>query len=339
LVRTSRGQALAYDELLICTGGLPIVPAMPGLDLDGVFTFSRLGDADRLLDRLDSSSARSAVVVGGGMIGIKVTDALLKRGLAVTMVELSPRILSAALDETGSLLATRLLQAAGVTVHTEDTVTEIGGSEGRLTGVRLKRAGEVACDALVFGIGVRPNADLARAAGIKVNRGIVVDALMRTSAEDVYAAGDVAEAFDLVVDMNRTVAIWPNAYRQGRIAGADMVGVGRPDRGGVAMNALEVAGVPFMAIGNGNVSGEGYEVAAELDDARSRYRRLVLRGDRLVGAILVGQIDRAGIYTGLIRNKIDIGPHRRKLLDGSLSLFTVPDQYRKHIVTGAAVEV
>ncbi len=338
-VHTASGQAFAYDKLLICTGGQPIVPPVPGLDLDGVFTFTRLDDAERLLAHLKARHVQRVVVVGGGMIGIKATDALMKRGLQVTMVELAPLILSAALDAQASAMMTRLLQQAGVGVHTGNTVTEILGAEGRVTGARLKDDRIVPCESVVFGIGVRPNAGLAKAAGIQVNRGIVVDEFMRTSALDVYAAGDVAEAYDLVVDMNRTVAIWPNAYRQGAIAGAHMVGVSRPDRGGVAMNTIEVAGVPAMSIGNSNAPEDGHDVLADLDERRNVYKRLVLRDDRLIGAILVGQINRAGIYTGLIRNKIDVSESRRGLLEGNINLLSLPDQYRKHVVRGAGIEV
>lgn len=338
-VRTASGEQFDYDKLLVCTGGQPIVPPVPGLDLEGVFTFTRLGDAEGLLDYLERRQARQVVVVGGGMIGIKATDALMKRGLRVTMVELAPLILSAALDRTASAMMTRLLEGAGVAVHTENTVTEILGQDGRVSGVQLKDGQAMPCDSVVFGIGVRPNADLAKAAGIKVNRGIVVDEYMRTSAPDIYAAGDVAEAYDLVVDMNRTVAIWPNAYRQGAIAGAHMVGVSRPDQGGVAMNTIEVVGVPAMAIGNSNAPEEGHDVMAIIDERRNIYKRLVMRDNRLVGAILVGEVNRAGIYTGLIRNKIDVSENRRNLLEGNVSLLSLPDQYRKHVVRGAGIEV
>jgi len=278
-------------------------------------------------------------VVGGGMIGIKATDALLKRGLPVSMVELAPRILSTALDDTASRLLTRLLQDHGVEVLTENTVTAIHSQDGHIAAVELRDGRSLPCQLLVLGIGVRPNAGLAQAAGLQVNRGVVVDGHMRTSDHDIYAAGDVAEAYDLVVDLNRTVAIWPNAYRQGAIAGAHMVGVPRADEGGIAMNTVEVCGVPAMSIGQGNAEGPEYEVLTELDAPRNLYKRLVLKGDRLVGVILVGNINRAGIYTGLIRNKIDVSACRKNLLSERLSLLSLPDQYRKHIVTGAGIEV
>lgn len=336
----AEGGSLPYDKLVIATGGTPIVPPLEGLDVEGVYTFTRLDDALGITSYIEEQHVPSAVVVGGGMIGIKVTDALAKRGVRVTMVELAPRILSAALDETAARMMTDLLVEAHVDVRTGNTVEGIDSRDGRLVGVRLRDGTRVPCSLLVFGIGVRPNADLARDAGLAVNRGVVVDEHMRTTDPDIYAAGDVAEAYDLVVDMNRTVAIWPNAYRQGAIAGAHLVGVERRDPGGLAMNALAVCDVPAISIGDGNApEGDGNIVLADLDERARRYKRLVMRDGRLVGAILVGQISRAGIYTGLIRNRIDIGDCYRNLMNERFGLLSLPAHYRKHVVTGAGIEV
>lgn len=345
IVRTASGERYSYDKLLISTGGTPIVPPIPGIDLEGVFTFTRHSDVAAMEAYMAKYPVHHVVVVGGGMIGIKAADAFMKRGLRVIMVELAPRILSMSLDETASRMLTELLEEADVRVLTENTVVDITGEASedsdrkRVTRAELRDGRGLPCDLLVFGIGVRPNADLAREAGIQVNRGIVVDQYMRTSAPDVYAAGDVAEAYDLVVDMNRTVAIWPNAYRQGAIAGCHMVGVERPDRGGVAMNTVEVCGVPAMAIGNSAVTGDEYEYLVELDERNHRYKRLVLSEGRLVGAILVGDINRAGIYTGLIRSKLNVEAYRENLLSDRFGLLSLPDQYRKHVVRGQGIEV
>lgn len=338
-VQTASGRILFYDKLLICTGGTPIVPPLAGADIPGIYTFTRLNDALAIERHLATNSVQRAVVVGGGMIGIKAADALMKRHIPLTMVELAPRILSAALDETASNLLAHLLTEHGVEILTNNTITAIQQTSGQLRGVILREGREVAAQLLVFGIGVRPRVELAKAAGITVNKGIVVDKYMRTSTSDVYAAGDVAEAYDLVVDMNRTVAIWPNAYRQGAIAGAHMAGINRPDEGGIAMNTVEVCGVPAMSIGNGNSVGPEYEELVELNERENRYKRLVLHDNRLVGAILVGNISRAGIYTGLIRHKLDISSSRKNLLSDHFGLLSLPDQYRKHIVTGSSIEI
>jgi len=339
-VLTANGAPIAYDKLLVATGGVPIVPPTPGIDTQGVFTFTRRSDVEGILAHLEKHGGSRAVVVGGGMIGIKATDALLKRGVHVTMIELAPRILGAALDSAASRLMTNLLTEAGVDVLTGNTITEIQSRDGRVCGVALREGAPIPADLIIFGIGVRPNTQVVQGTEVQVNRGIVVDEYMRTSAPDIYAAGDVAEAYDLVVDMNRTVAIWPNAYRQGAIAGAHMVGVETPDEGGVAMNAIEVHGVPAISVGNSNLEDEpGHEFLTDLDERAHRYKRLVLKDNRLVGAILVGRINRAGIYTGLIRHKIDVGASRAALMSEQFGLLSLPDRYRKHVVTGEGIEV
>lgn len=333
------GRQIGYDKLVICTGGLPIFPPIPGREAEGVYTFTRLDDVDGINARIEQQQVTDAVVVGGGMIGIKATDALTRRGVRVTMLELAPRILSAALDETASGIMAERLRRAGVSVLTGNTLVAINSTAGQVSSVTLQDGGEVPAQLVVFGIGVRPNTTLVQGSDIAVNRGIVVDRQMRTSNPDVYAAGDVAEAYDLVVDLNRTVAIWPNAYRQGSIVGADIAGLPSHDRGGVAMNAIEVDGLPAMAIGSSNAEEGDYEVLAELDAGRLRYKRLVLQEGRLVGAILVGQINRAGIYTGLIRTRMDVSEYRKQLLSEGFGLLSLPEHYRKHIVTGQGIEV
>ncbi len=338
-IHTESGEQIDYDRLLIATGGTPIRPPMEGGDAEGIFTFTRLDDALSMNEYISQRVVRSVVVVGGGMIGIKVTDALVKRGLKVTMVELAPRILSAAMDSAGAELMTRLLTLQGVDVLVDNTVERVHTEKGHIVGVALRDGQRVAAEMLVLGIGVRPNAELARESEIEVNRGIVADKYMRSSATDVYAAGDVAEAYDLIVDMNRAVAIWPNAYRQGATAGAHMVGVERADPGGMPMNALSVGDVPAMSLGDATPTDDECHVLEDMDERQPRYKRLVIREGRLVGAILIGQISRAGIYTGLIRNKIDISTCCDSLMSEHCNLLSLPTHYRKHVVTGAGIEV
>ena len=338
-VTTADGRSIDYERLVICTGGAPIVPPVDGREAQGVFTFARLGDIEGIDRLIASQQVHSAVVVGAGMIGIKATDALSRRGIRVTMLELAPRILSAALDDAASAILAARLQSAGVDVRTGNTVTAINSTHGRVSSVTLQDGGELAAQLVVFGIGVRPNVALVSGTDIAVNRGIIVDRTMRTTVSDIYAAGDVAEAYDLVVDMNRIVAIWPNAYRQGAIAGAQIVGLDAHDRGGVAMNAIEGQGLAAMAIGSANAEGAEYEVLCEGDPVAERYKRLVLQDGRLVGAILVGQINRAGVYTGLIRTRMDVSAYRKQLMGDGFGLLSLPEHYRKHIVTGQGIEV
>lgn len=335
------GGTLAYDRLLIATGGRPFVPPVPGVDLKGVFTFTRLDDARRIARYIEKRDARSALVVGGGLIGLKTAEALMARSLRVTIVELADRILSMTFDRTASKLAESLLRRAGAEIRIGQTVKEIVEKDGRVDHAILQDGERVECDMVVFAIGVRPSVGfIPSEAGIQVNRGILVDRRMQTNIPGVYAAGDCAEGYDLLTGERRLIAIWPNAYRQGYVAGCNMAGVEREYEGGLPMNSVEVCGVPTISVGlTDPPEGDGYEVLERYDREAPAYKRLVLRDNRLVGAICIGAVDRAGIYTGLIRDRADVAPFKDHLLAGNFGLISLPRGYRKHLVVGEGIEV
>jgi NAD(P)H-nitrite reductase large subunit len=196
---------------------------------------------------------------------------------------------------------------------------------------------------MVFAIGVRPNVGwIPPEAGIDIARGIKVDLHMRTTSEHVYAAGDCVEAYDMLIDANRVVAIWPNAYRQGAVAGSNMAGVEKLYDDGFPMNSIEVCGVPTISVGLTDApedGGEDYEVIDAYDRETLSYKKLILHHGQLVGALLIGDIDRAGIYTGLIRDRVDVEPFRKQLLSGTFGLISLPKGLRKHMVVGEGIEV
>lgn len=335
------GGALTYDRLIIATGGRPFVPPTPGVDLEGVFTFTRWEDAQRMGRYLKERGVGSAVVVGGGLIGLKTTEALLPHSIRVTVVELADRILSTTFDQTASKLAESALRRAGVEVRTSTTVKEIAGKDGRVDHVVLQDGERLACDMVIIAIGVRPNVGLVAGTDIAVNQGILVDRRMQTSLPHVYAAGDCAEAYDLLLGDNRPIAIWPNAYRQGCVAGCAIAGVEREYEGGFLMNSVEVCGMPTISVGltDPQDSADEYEIMERYDREAPAYKRLVLRGNRLVGAICVGNIERAGIYTGLIRDQVDVAPFKEHLPAENFGLISLPKEYRKHLVVGNGIEV
>jgi NAD(P)H-nitrite reductase large subunit len=244
-------------------------------------------------------------------------------------------------DRTASKLAESLLRRAGAEIRIGQTVKEIVGKDGRVNHAILQDGERVECDLLVFAIGVRPNVALIPPeAGIQVNHGILVDRRMQTSVPNVYAAGDCAEGYDMLIGDNRPIAIWPNAYRQGYIAGCNMAGVEREYEGGFPMNSIEVCGVPTISVGlTDPPEDDGYEVLERYDRETPAYKRLVLRDNHLVGAICIGNVDRAGIYTGLIRDRADIAPFKDHLLAGNFGLISLPREYRKHLVVGEGIEV
>lgn len=335
------GGTLAYDRLLIATGGRPFVPPVPGADLEGVFTFTRRDDAQRITRYIERYEARSALVVGGGLIGLKTAEALMARSLRVTIVELADRILSMTFDRTASKLAESLLRRAGAEIRIGQTVKEIAEKTGRVDHAVLQDGERIECDLVVFAIGVRPNVGLIPPeAGIQVNRGILVDRRMQTDVPHVYAAGDCAEGYDMLLGANRLIAIWPNAYRQGAVAGYNMAGAEREYEGGLPMNSVEVCGVPTISVGlTDPPEGDGYEVLERYDRETPAYKRLVLRDNRLVGMICIGTVDRAGIYTGLIRDRADVTSFKDHLLGGNFGLISLSREYRKHWVVGEGIEV
>ncbi|MBN1246013.1 MAG: NAD(P)/FAD-dependent oxidoreductase [Anaerolineae bacterium] len=336
------GGSLAYDHLLVATGGKPFVPPIPGASLQGVFTFITWDEARQIDHFIEDRGVTSALVIGAGLIGLKTIEALLARGIKVTVVELADRILSTIFDATASRLAEIILRRENVDIKTKTTVTDIIGRGGRVDHAVLAGGERVDCDLVVFAIGVRPNTGLIPAdSGIQVERGIRVDDHMRTTAPDVYAAGDCVEAYDPLIDDYRQIAIWPLAYRQGYIAGANMAGADRAYEGGFPMNAISVCEVPTISVGliDPPEDGDRYEIMDDYDRATLTYKKLVLRGHRLVGAMFINDIDRAGIYTGLIRDQADISQFKDHLLSGSFGLISLPKEYRKHLVVGSGIEV
>ncbi|MBI2865774.1 MAG: FAD-dependent oxidoreductase, partial [Chloroflexi bacterium] len=210
------GQSLPWEQLLLATGGTPIIPRMEGLNRAGVFTFTTLDDARKLESALDPCGR--VVVVGGGLIGMSVTEALVKRGATVTVVELLDRVLAALLDEEASRAVEVVLRRKGVEVLTGQTVQAIlpDPSGQRVGAVALSSGVELPCCAVVVAVGVSPRLDLVRDTAIASNRGIIVDRRMATSVPGVFACGDVAEAHDFTTGSNRVIPVWPSAYLGGR---------------------------------------------------------------------------------------------------------------------------
>ena len=342
-VATASGKQFQYDRLLLATGGRPFVPPIEGMDCDGVFTFAGWQDVRGIEQRLGAHTVREAVVLGGGMIGLKAAEALLGRGLKVTIVELADRLLSTTLDAVASRVLVDALQKRDAAVCLETTVDKVLSSGGTIRGVHLAGDLEIYCQMLVVATGVVPNVGFLEGSSIEINRGIVVDERMRTSVGDVYAAGDVVEAHDLLLGRKRPIPILPLAYRQGYGAGRNMAGVEETYHGGMAMNAIEICDVPTIAVGQTTLCddcADGHcEVLTESDPQKGTYKKVVLQKDRIVGVILVGDIDKAGIYAGLIERKADVGAIRQLLLSSEFGLLSLDPEYRKHMVSGPGIEV
>lgn len=316
------GSTISWQKLLLATGGLPIVPPIKGAERKGIFTFSTLDDA-KAIDRYLDETGR-VVVIGGGLIGVSVTEALVKRGARVSIIEMKDRVLNTILDEEVSALEDSVLRQAGVDIITGHVVSEINGRGKEVHGVTLDDGTRIPCRMVIIAIGVRPRTDLVNGTGIKVNRGIVVDRKMATSHPDIYACGDVAEAFDITWGECRLTPIWPNAYIGGRTAGFNMAGRSTEYPGGMAMNSLKYFGLNVVSAGMVMPPDESYEVLTSSKD--SAYRKVILKDGVVVGLIFAGDIEKAGIIRNLIKNQINVDEFKQALVADDFGLTSLPGE-------------
>jgi NAD(P)H-nitrite reductase large subunit len=324
-VELQGGTKLAWDRLLLATGGSPIVPPTPGGDLKGVFTFLTLDDAaaiDAFLNGLPDKPPR-AVVIGGGLIGMSVTEALLKRGTQVSIIELKTCILNALLDPgTAGVVADRL-KSSGVNILTGRTTAKINGDHsGTVSGVTLDDGQNLPADLVIMAIGVRPRTDLAVGTEIKINRGIVVDRRMMTSVTDIYACGDVAEAYDALYGQNRVIPIWPNAYAGGRVAGTNMAGGSAEYPGGTVMNSMNYFGVDVVSAGMVVPPDDSYEILT--GKFNNGTRRIVLKNGLVVGLAFTGSVEKSGIVHSLMKQRVDVSSYKNELLKADFGLASLP---------------
>ena len=299
------GRRVAYDRLLLAAGSRPFIPPIEGVDREGVFSLRTIEDA--LAIKRWAEGAERAVVVGGGLLGLEAARALRALGLKVTVLERGPYLLPRQLDAQGGALLRGLVEDMGIEVVLEASSQAILG-DGRATGVLLQDGRKVEGDLILISTGIRSNVELAREAGLEVNRGVVVDERLRTNAEDVYAAGDVAEF------QGRVYGIIPAAMEQAKAAALNMLGQETSYQGTVPSNVLRVVGIDCASIGVVHPpEGEGYR---ELRKSEAGvYKKLVLKDGRLVGAILLGDRKDVAPISRLIRREADVSRYVERLLD------------------------
>ncbi len=334
-VNLEDGEKVVYEKLLLATGGKPFVPKMEGQEKDGVFTFTNIAEAQRLAAKIDSIQAKSAVVIGAGLIGISVTEALMKRGLKVTVVELQEKILSLLIDAKASDIVEAVIRKAGVNFATGQSVQKIIGrpeNDGAVGGVILTKGDEVPCDLVIVAIGVIPRTELVVGTDVKINRGIVVDNFMQTTVPDVYASGDVAETFDFILNQSRSLPLWPLAVLEGRVAGANMAGAKTSYEGGTNMSSLKYFGIPIVSIGLANPNEDPtLEIIVKQDLEHNVYKKLVLRNNIIVGMTLVNCIDRAGILFNLIKDKVNVKKFKHDLLRDDFGWAVLPVKMQREM--------
>jgi len=329
VVTTDAGE-LPYDRLLIATGGKPFVPPINGLQQVQYHSFITLEDARKL--KAACEGRRDAVVLGAGLIGLQCAEALRHVGMNVVVVEMADTVLPMALDAVASEIISRELAEEGIEVHTGDTLDLVISEDGHPTACKLRSGGRVPCDLIVIAVGVRPNIDLAKDAGVVTDRGIVVNERMETSAPNVYAAGDCAQGPEIITGMTMPIPVIPIASTQGMIAGYNMAGKRRAYRGGLSLNAMQFGGVQVVSYGFVKDERDG-EVLRVEDPARKVYKKLIIKDGLITGAIFVKDIDRVGLFRHLIERRIDVTSFKEHLLSPEFGVAHLPAEVRKEMFT------
>jgi nitrite reductase (NADH) large subunit len=293
-VVTETGDKLYYDYLLLATGSHSFAPPIAGIGKKGVFTLRTIADARRI--RAFSDSVDTAVLIGGGLLGLETGKALRKKGKRVTVVEFLPRLLPRQLDGRGADRLKHLLEDMGFTFHIGATTQEIIGTDG-VEGVVLKDGPTIPARMVIVSAGVRPNLDLARLLDLECDKGILVDAALRTSRPEIFAAGDVAQFQGMLY------GIWPAAMEQGRAAGINMAGGRMEYPGSTMMTKLKVVGIDLASAGEIDPDNK-YE--SRVHETAKVYKKFVIDANRLIGCIMLGDTKGFTAMTRAIAEKTDL---------------------------------
>lgn len=324
------GTSVPYDRLLIATGARPLRPAIPGLDLPGVHTCWTLDDARYIMDK--ARPGARVVLMGAGFIGSIVLEALAERGVTLTVVEMGDRMVPRMMNPTAGGMIKNWCRSKGVEVLTSTRILGIEANGGQAKGgflaslfrskpangggalaVTLDNGHKLEADLVVISAGVRPNIEFLADSGIVMDVGIQVDEHMRSSAPDVYAAGDVAQGKDISTGHNNIHAIQPTATEHGRIAALNMAGRPAAYKGSLQMNVLDTLGLISSSFGLW-MGVEGGEAAEVIDTANYKYLRLEFADDRMVGATAIGLTQHVGVLRGLIQTGVQLGPWKQRLM-------------------------
>jgi len=314
-VSLGTGEQLRYDRLIIATGARAALPPVEGLDGPGIFCLRRAEDAIKLREFAQGAGGRRALVMGGGLLGLEAAEALKELGLDVAIAERADRLAPAQLDTRSSELLLEKLKERQLDVLLETSVERVRDRERGKT-VELSDGTSRPVDLIVVCAGVVPNAELAREAGLEVNRGVMVDQHMRTSDPAIFAAGDVAEHEE------RVYGLWSVASEQAQIAAANSCGVHQSYAGSVVSIQLKLADMTLISIGTATPEpgGEGsFEVSLEQED---RYRKLAISDHKVVGAVLLGHPELASKVLAAVKERRDVRGHIAALQEGDWSVLS-----------------
>ncbi len=306
-VTTNHGEVHSYDVLLMATGSrAAMLKDVP--DLKGIFTMRSRTDADRFKAHIDPSKGR-VVIVGGGLLGIELAASLREVGVEIAIVQRISRLMDRQLDTLGSQLLHEELTAKGVDIYYNDEIERFLGTE-TIEAIRLKSGLTISCQAMVIAVGVVPNTELARAAGLQCGRGVVVDARLQTSDEAIFAIGEIAEFEGFLYGI--TAAAEQQAAIVARYLSGDVAAI---YNGSLLMNILKMHGTDLCSLGDVETRDDpAYEEVVFIDKAKRYYKKCVIHNDRLVGAILIGDKTEFNEFRELIENKMELSEKRLLLL-------------------------
>jgi nitrite reductase (NADH) large subunit len=305
-LRIANEESIVFSRLVLATGSTPLRLNVPGADLAGVHTFRDSRDVDLLLTL--AAQKKRVVVVGGGLLGLEAAYGLAKAGAPVTLIHLMDRLMERQLDAPAAALLKSLVERKGIKILLDANTARLHG-ETRVEGLELTDGRRIDADAVIFAAGIRPNSALARDAGIPVNRGIVVDDCLQTGAADIFALGECAE------HRGTCYGLVEPAYEQARVLAQHLAGGAAAYQGSVVATNLKVSGVSVFSAGD-FMGADGSEIIVLSDVRHGTYKKLVISGGRLTGAVLIGDVGDALWYLELIRSREPIARIRNRMMFG-----------------------
>jgi NAD(P)H-dependent nitrite reductase small subunit len=313
-VYTEKGLMVDYDRLILATGSKPFIPPVNGADLDGVISFRDIYDVNKMLDYCKAK--QNAVVIGGGLLGLEAANGLKQRGMNVTVLHLMDRIMERQLDAKASQMLRHSIEQKGISIITEaNTEALLADDNGHVKQVRLKDGTLLDADLVVFAVGIRPNMALAQSAGLRCNRGVLVNDTMQTYDPSIYAVGECIE------HRNQTFGLVEPLWGQAFICASHLA-----EHGSLTFKAptvptqLKVSGCDVFSAGRIDLEStepaEDFEDIVLNDEKRQIYKRIIIQKDKVVGAVLFGDTEDGVWYAELISDQTAIGSIRNKLLFG-----------------------
>jgi NAD(P)H-dependent nitrite reductase large subunit/NAD(P)H-dependent nitrite reductase small subunit len=307
-VHTEKGETVDYDRLIIATGSKPFIPPVQGVDLKGVISFRDIYDVNTMIKYCETK--KNAVVIGGGLLGLEAAYGLKQRGMNVTVLHLMDRIMERQLDGRASRMLRHSIEEKGIKIITEANTEALIGKDGHVNQVRLKDGTVLDADLVVFAVGIRPNIALAQSAGLRCNRGILVNDTMQTFDPSIYAVGECIE------HRNQTFGLVEPLWGQAFICATHLAEHGSLTfKSPTVPTQLKVSGVDVFSAGNFEPK-EDYEDIILNDEKRHIYKRIIIQKDKVIGAVLFGDTEDGMWYAELIADQTPVSTFRNKLLFG-----------------------